>query len=105
MSSEHEHAREKLWGAIQLLIQHSEPIQKRLQGAYFFDLRHLDAEDFPVELRDDFREIVEAVSWIPAEDGEAMPGYTTTRRMSEDEASRTANRILWLLRRLVDEYD
>lgn len=81
------------------------PVRKRLQSAYFFDLRHLDAEDFPAELQDDVREILEALSWIPPKEGEAMPGYTTTRHMSDNEASLMANRVLYLLRRLVDNYD
>ena len=90
---------ENFLAAAQILAV-SGPIKHRLVNAYAFHLAALKADELPREVRDDFIALGDSLSSVQPLRGETAI-QASVRKMSDQEASSHAQRILALLGALV----
>ncbi len=89
--------------AVMALGRGRDDIRKRLRNAYADGLSYLKPDDFPQGLVDSFREIDRALTREKPQ-GDQDRVWATTMHMSEDEASRLAEKIVNLYDTLAREY-
>ena len=95
---------EKLWEAVSILASGTTSLRRRLYDAYISSLHVLKSSDFPDDLKQEFNELNEALTWVPIErEGEGTLS-STTNVMSDDEAKQLANNIVNLLYEMVNRY-
>jgi hypothetical protein len=108
VSRDHERNRqrytiEKLYLAISTLVG-AGSIRERLAEAYLRHLSPVSPKDFPEELREEYREIITAVSWVPVEYEGQGTLRSTINAMSDEEAVLLAKRLVSLLYDLTEYY-
>lgn len=86
---------EHLLAAVCLLVS-ADSIKRRLVSAYATHLSAIKEDDLPGEVRKDFTEVVNAISYVKPMRGESAV-QATVRKMSDNEASRHAARIVEIL--------
>lgn len=88
-----DYAREKFYIAIDTLATSPSPIQERLFYAAMSLIRLRPEDDLPKELRKEFQAIIHELSKEPAIADEGTLA-ATTRKLSDDDAKKLAERIL-----------
>jgi hypothetical protein len=99
-----EYALQKLYLAISDLVGTGD-VRERLINVYISHLSPLSPRDFPEELRGKYRDIYEALTWLPPDPGQGKL-QSTINRMSVDEAVLLAQRLValfWDLEQLHSE--
>jgi hypothetical protein len=89
------YAWEKLFSAVLAMACWSDSVQLRLADAYVYSLIILKAEDFPDDLKGDFRDILAEFAKIRL-DGDKGIRAVIENQMSEEEAYKLAERIVSL---------
>ncbi len=77
-------------------LKGSGDVRGKLFRATMTGLARLFPDDFPDDLRGEYEEIREAISWLPTGGGPSGKVGTTIHAMSEEEASAVADRIIAL---------
>ncbi len=93
---------EKLMVAVSTLTGPGD-IRARLLDAFISALHVLGSNDFPEELRDDWLEIMQALTWLPAERDEGT-AQRTVEAMSDDEAREVASQVFSLFLQVAERY-
>jgi hypothetical protein len=93
VSMRYDSAVEKLGVAVHRLVGLGD-IKDRLHQAYL-SFEPLQPEDLPEHLRDEFRELKNALTWLPVDEPGQQEGTlaSTLDRMSDGEADRLARKI------------
>jgi hypothetical protein len=94
---------EKLYLAVSTLVG-TGSVRERLAEAYLQHLSPVSRSDFPEELREEYREIVTALSWVPVEYEGKGKLRSTIHAMSEEEAVLLAQRLVSLFYDLAEYY-
>lgn len=88
---------EKFYSAVRGLAASEFPLPRRLANAYLYHLMHLRREELPEDIKDDFRDLVEALSRKEAtgDEGNVMASATTLDELEVNE----------LIHSITDMYD
>jgi hypothetical protein len=97
------YAIEKLHLAVSTLVG-AGSVRERLAEAYLQHLTPVSAKDFPEEFRDEYREIITALSSVPVEYEGQGRVRSTLNAMSDEEAVLLARRLVGLYYDLVEYY-
>ena len=97
------YAIEKLHLAISTLVG-TGSVRERLAEAYLRHLSPVSAKDFPEELREEYRELITTLSWVPVEYEGQGTLRSTSNAMSDEKAVMLARRLVGLYYDLVEYY-
>ena len=92
------YAYEKLWLAVESLATGTDPLQKRLQHAWFATVGVLP-DQIPEDYRSEWLDIQEALTKEPAKGHEGNIAATTAA-MDDETATKVAGRIFSLFRKV-----
>ena len=94
---------EKLYLAVSTLVG-TGSVRERLAEAYLQHLFSVSHRDFPEELREEYREIVTALSWVSVEHERKGTLRSTIIATPEEEAVLLARRLVSLFYDLAEYY-
>jgi hypothetical protein len=97
------YAIQKLYLALNTLVG-TGSVRERLADAYQRHLTPVSPNDFPEELREEYREIRTGLTWVPVEYEGQGRLRSTINAISEEEALLLAKRLVSLFYDLVEYY-